>query len=53
MTNLQKLEKRVERLEAQNEALVEVVNHLLETIFDERFIGKLDKLAKHGEEKEE
>lgn len=50
MTNLQELEKRIGRLEAQNGALVEVVNYLLETIFDERFIGKLDKLAKHGKE---
>lgn len=52
MTNLQLLERRVEALEDSNEALAGVVNHLLETIFDERFIGKLDKLARNGEKED-
>ena len=42
------LERRVAALEESNEALMGVVNHLLETIYDERFIGKLDKLARNG-----
>ena len=52
MTNLQQLERRVEDLESANEALTGVVNYLLETIFDKRFIGKLDKLAKYGEKRD-
>ena len=52
MTNLQQLERRVEALESSNEALAGVVNYLLETIFDKRFTGKLDKLAKHGEKRD-
>ena len=42
----------MEALEDSNEALAGVVNHLLETIFDKRFIGKLDKLVKHGEKRD-
>ena len=52
MTNLQQLERRVEELESSNEALAGVVNYLLETIFDKRFTGKLDKLVKHGEKRD-
>lgn len=52
MTDVEILEKRVEALEASNGALMEVVNYLLETIFDECFIGKLDKLAKYGKEED-
>lgn len=48
MTRLQELESRVAALESQNEALMDVVNHLVELVYDKRFIGKLDKLVNHG-----
>ena len=45
------LERRIAALEESNEALMGVVNHLLETIYDERFIKKLDKLTGNGKRK--
>ena len=47
------LERRVCALEESNEALMGVVNHLLETIYDERFIKKLDKLTGNGKGRQE
>lgn len=52
MTKLQQIDSRLEALESSNEALTGVVNYLLETIFDKRFIGKLDKLVKNGEKRD-
>lgn len=48
MGRYESLERRVCALEESNEALMVVVNHLLETIYDERFIKKLDKLTGNG-----
>lgn len=48
MGKVDELERRVCALEESNEALMGVVNHLLETIYDERFIKKLDKLTGNG-----
>lgn len=49
MSEVEELRRRVEVLEEKVDASVEVVNHLLEVIYDERFIKKLDKLASYGE----
>lgn len=49
MSEVEELRRRVEVLEEKVDASVEVINHLLEVIYDERFIKKLDKLASYGE----
>ena len=51
MGKVDELERRVTALEETNDALMGVVNHLLETIYDERFIKKLDKLTGNGKRK--
>lgn len=51
MGRFESLVRRMEALEESNEALIGVVNHLLETIYDERFIKKLDKLTGNGKGK--
>ena len=51
MGKFESLVRRVEALEESNEALMGVVNHLLEIIYDERFIKKLDKLTGNGKRK--
>ena len=53
MGRYESLERRVCALEESNEALMGVVNHLLETIYDERFIKKLDKLTGNGKRRQE
>lgn len=53
MGRYESLERRVCALEESNEALMVVVNHLLETIYDERFIKKLDKLTGNGKGRQE
>lgn len=53
MGRYESLERRVCALEESNEALMGVVNHLLETIYDERFIKKLDKLTGNGKGRQE
>ena len=53
MGKFESLVRRVEALEESNEALMVVVNHLLETIYDERFIKKLDKLTENGKGRQE
>ena len=51
MGKVEEFERRVTALEETNDALMGVVNHLLETIYDERFIKKLDKLSGNGKRK--
>ena len=53
MGRYESLERRVCALEESNEALMGVGNHLLETIYDERFIKKLDKLTGNGKGRQE
>ena len=53
MGRYESLERRLEALEESNEALMGVVNHLLEMIYDERFIKKLDKLTGNGKGRQE
>ena len=53
MGKFESLVRRVEVLEESNEALMGVVNHLLEMIYDERFIKKLDKLTGNGKGRQE
>lgn len=53
MGRIESLERRVCALEERNDALMGVVNHLLETIYDERFIKKLDKLTGNGKGRQE
>ena len=53
MGKFESLVRRVEALEESNEALMVVVNHLLEMIYDERFIKKLDKLTGNGKGRQE
>ena len=53
MGRYESLVRRMEALEESNEALMVVVNHLLETIYDERFIKKLDKLTGNGKGRQE
>lgn len=53
MGRYESLERRVCALEESNEALMGVVNHLLEMIYDERFIKKLDKLTGNGKRRQE
>lgn len=53
MGRYESLVRRMEALEESNEALMGVVNHLLETIYDERFIKKLDKLSGNGKRRQE
>lgn len=53
MSGIRELEKRVTALDEQSAALMEVVNGLMELIYDRRFIGKLDKLVRHGKKEED
>jgi len=53
MGRVESLEARVTALEESNDALMGVVNHLLETVYDERFMKKLDKLVKNGRKRKD
>jgi len=48
MNRYETLERRIEALEECNEALMGVVNHLLECVYDKRFIGKLERIIEYG-----
>lgn len=39
---------RVTVLEEKTDAVIEIINHLLEVIYEPSYIKKLDKLAKYG-----
>lgn len=39
---------RISVLEEKTDAVIEIINHLLEVIYEPSYIKKLDKLAKYG-----
>jgi hypothetical protein len=39
---------RISILEEKTDAVIEIINHLLEVIYEPSYIKKLDKLAKYG-----
>lgn len=47
----QELYDRITVLEEKTDAVIEVINHLLEVIYEPSYIKKLDKLAKYGKKK--
>lgn len=40
--------ERISVLEEKTDTVIEVINHLLEVIYEPSYIKKLDKLAKYG-----
>ena len=39
---------RISVLEEKTDTVIEIINHLLEVIYEPSYIKKLDKLAKYG-----
>ena len=48
MGELESLRQRIDTLEEKVDALLGVVNHLIETVYMPEFIEKIDKLVKNG-----
>ena len=40
--------ERISVLEEKTDTVIEIINHLLEVIYEPDYIKKLDKLAKYG-----
>ena len=52
MSKIEEIEERLDALEKSMDAVIDVLNRLIEDVFEPEFVQKIDKLAKYEQEKE-